>query len=105
MKNPYQPTAELPVSKEPNNRDIAEQESIRLAQDGDAAAFEQLYRRYSSRIYRLCFHMVKNEADAEDLTQEAFLRVFRKRKLTEISLENNDDHEEEPFSCLANGSH
>jgi RNA polymerase sigma-70 factor (ECF subfamily) len=96
MKNPYQPTAQLPVSKEPNKRDIAEQESIRLAQDGDAAAFEQLYRRYSSRIYRLCFHMVKNEAEAEDLTQEAFLQVFRNRKLTEISLENNDDHEEAP---------
>jgi len=123
MKNSYQPTEELPVSKEPHKRDIAEQESIRLAQDGDAASFEQLYRQYSSRIYRLCLHMVKNEAEAEDLTQEAFLRAFRKihtfqgrssfstwlhrvsvntvltslrkRKVTEISLENNNDHEEE----------
>ena len=55
MKNPYQPTAESPVSKEPNKRDIAEQESIRLVQNGDAAEFEQPYRRYSSQIYHLCF--------------------------------------------------
>src|ERR1700730_8136064 len=58
--------------------EIPEQETIREAQEGNARAFEQLYRQYSKRVYHLCLRMVKNEAEAEDLTQEAFLRVFRK---------------------------
>jgi RNA polymerase sigma-70 factor, ECF subfamily len=58
--------------------DIPEEDTIRLAQEGNAAAFEQLYRRYSGRVYSLCLRMVRNDSEAEDLTQEAFLRVFRK---------------------------
>jgi RNA polymerase sigma-70 factor (ECF subfamily) len=57
---------------------IPEEDTIRLAQDGNAAAFEQLYRRYSGRVYSLCLRMIKNDTAAEDLTQEVFLRVFRK---------------------------
>src|SRR6202051_3368389 len=58
--------------------DIPEGETIRLAQEGNAAAFEQLYRRYSGRVYATCLRMVRIDSEAEDLTQEAFLRVFRK---------------------------
>ena len=58
--------------------EIPEEDTIRLAQEGNAAAFEQLYRRYSPRVYSLCLRMVKNENEAEDLTQEAFLLLFRK---------------------------
>ena len=58
--------------------EIPEEDAIRLAQNGDAAAFEQLYRRYSARVYNLCLRIVKNESDAEDVTQEAFLLLFRK---------------------------
>lgn len=57
---------------------LAEAEAIRLAQRGDAAAFEQLYRLHSRRVYALCLRMVGNPADAEDLAQEAFLQLFRK---------------------------
>lgn len=57
---------------------MAEEDAIRLAQEGNAAAFEQLYRRYSTRVYNLCLRIVKNETDAEDVTQEAFLLLFRK---------------------------
>ncbi len=66
------------VEKENKNSDIPEQEIIRQAQQGDAAAFEQLYRWYSRRVYSLCFHMLKNDSEAEDMTQEAFLLLFRK---------------------------
>src|ERR1019366_8948611 len=41
-------------------------------------AFEFLYRLHSRRVYALCLRMVSNPAEAEDLTQEAFLQLFRK---------------------------
>ena len=66
------------IQEEVENIDISETETIRLAQEGNAAAFEQLYRRYSGRVYSLCLRMVKDGTEAEDLTQEAFLLVFRK---------------------------
>ena len=53
-------------------------ETIRLAQKGDAAAFENLYQAHSRRVYALCLRMVGNPAEAEDLTQEAFLQMYRK---------------------------
>src|SRR5579863_6928507 len=68
----------LDVKKEDKDSDIPEEEVIRQAQEGNAAAFEQLYRRYSRRVYSLCLRMVKNNSEAEDLTQEAFLTLFRK---------------------------
>jgi RNA polymerase sigma-70 factor (ECF subfamily) len=58
--------------------DLPEAEAIRLAQQGDAAAFERLYQLHSRRVYSLCMRMVGNTAEAEDLTQEAFLQLFRK---------------------------
>ncbi len=58
--------------------DLSEAETIRLAQEGDAAAFERIFRRYSRRVYSLCLRMARNKTDAEDLTQEAFLQLFRK---------------------------
>ncbi len=40
--------------------------------------FERVYRQYNVRVYRLCLRMVGNSAEAEDLTQEAFLHLYRK---------------------------
>ena len=57
---------------------LTEAEAIRLAQAGDAAAFEFLYQLHGRRVYALCLRMVNNPADAEDLMQEAFLQLFRK---------------------------
>ncbi len=39
--------------------------------------FEEIVRRYSRHVYNLAYRMAGNEADAMDLTQEAFLRVYR----------------------------
>ncbi|HXC33557.1 MAG TPA: sigma-70 family RNA polymerase sigma factor [Verrucomicrobiae bacterium] len=57
---------------------MTEAEAIRLAQQGDAGAFEQIYRLHSRRVYALCLRMVGNTAEAEDLAQDAFLQLFRK---------------------------
>jgi RNA polymerase sigma-70 factor (ECF subfamily) len=59
-------------------KSATEAEAIRLAQAGDAAAFEHLYQLHSRRVYALCLRMVGNPSDAEDLMQEAFLQLFRK---------------------------
>ena len=48
------------------------------AQTGDHDAFAQLYSLHKRRIYSLCLRMVGNVAEAEDLTQEAFLQLHRK---------------------------
>mgnify|MGYP003884260529 CR=1 FL=1 len=55
-----------------------EADAIRLAQEGNAEAFEFIYRMHSRRVYALCLRMVGNTAEAEDLAQEAFLQLFRK---------------------------
>lgn len=40
--------------------------------------FDQLYHKYVRRVYRQCFRMLHNQEDAEDLTQEVFLQLYRK---------------------------
>ena len=52
--------------------------TIVRAQQGDASAFESLYRQHSRRVYGLCLRMVSDPFEAEDLAQEAFLQLFRK---------------------------
>ena len=53
-------------------------ELVRAAAAGDAAAFEQLYQQHYRRVYSLCLRMLSSTTQAEDLTQEVFLQVFRK---------------------------
>jgi RNA polymerase sigma-70 factor, ECF subfamily len=60
------------------NGELTEAEAIRRAQQGDAQAFERIYRLHNRRVYALCLRMVGNPAEAEDLAQEAFLQLFRK---------------------------
>jgi RNA polymerase sigma-70 factor, ECF subfamily len=57
---------------------LPEAEAIERAKLGDAAAFEVLYNLHKRRVYSLCLRMTANTAAAEDLTQEAFLQLYRK---------------------------
>lgn len=59
-------------------RELPESEAIRKAQVGDASAFEHLYNRHKRRVHAICLRVVSDPIEAEDLTQEAFLLVFRK---------------------------
>ncbi len=51
---------------------------IKRAQAGDADAFGALFQAHKARIYSVCLRMTGNAAEAEDLTQDSFLQVFRK---------------------------
>lgn len=46
-------------------------------QEGDARAWEELVRSYSRRVYNLAYRYLRNAGQAEDLTQEIFLRVYQ----------------------------
>jgi len=53
-------------------------ELARAAAAGDSVAFEKLYELHHRRVYSLCLRMLGNGSQAEDLTQEAFLQVYKK---------------------------
>jgi RNA polymerase sigma-70 factor (ECF subfamily) len=50
---------------------------IRAAQHGDAAAFEDLVRLYDQSVLRLALNLLRSPEDANDIYQEAFLRVYK----------------------------
>ena len=64
-----------PATESPKDSDYA---LARAAASGAIAAIGDLYDRHSRRVYSLCFRMTRNAADAEDLTQEIFIQLFRK---------------------------
>jgi RNA polymerase sigma-70 factor (ECF subfamily) len=51
---------------------------VALAQKGDEDAFRTLFEAHKRRVYSLCLRMTRSTVDAEDLTQETFLKVFRR---------------------------
>lgn len=53
-------------------------ELVKRAQRGEPEAFADLFHAHKARIYSICLRMTNNTAQAEDLTQDAFLQVFRK---------------------------
>jgi RNA polymerase sigma-70 factor (ECF subfamily) len=57
---------------------VLEAEAIEGAKQGDAHCFELLYARHKRRVYSLCLRMIGNVEAAEDLTQDAFILIFRK---------------------------
>jgi RNA polymerase sigma-70 factor (ECF subfamily) len=60
-----------------NQRDDSEGTLVQRAQCGDEQALATLYQLHHKRVYSVCLRMTKNVAEAEDLTQDAFMQVFR----------------------------
>jgi RNA polymerase sigma-70 factor (ECF subfamily) len=52
-------------------------ELVRRAQGGDPTAFDELVARYADKVHRLAFKVLRQEEDAEDAMQEAFLSAYR----------------------------
>ena len=55
-------------------------ENVQRAAAGDIAAFEDIYRTYYRRVYSRCLRMTRSVPEAEDLTQDVFVQLFRKLK-------------------------
>jgi len=72
------PTAAGPDTRE---TDAQDQLLVGRAREGDAAAFGLLVAKYQDRLFNVILRMVGNRSDAEELTQEAFLRALRKLDL------------------------
>jgi RNA polymerase sigma-70 factor (ECF subfamily) len=68
----------LSSEKTPTHKAAADAQLIAQAQRGDEEAFAALFETHKRRVYSLCLRMTGNVAEAEDLSQEAFLQLFRK---------------------------
>jgi len=68
----------LTDARKSQSEKVPEAEAIERAKQGDAEAFEILYNLHKRRVYSLCLRMTANTAEAEDLTQEAFMQLYRK---------------------------
>ncbi|MFM2243186.1 MAG: hypothetical protein RLZ97_2041 [Verrucomicrobiota bacterium] len=64
-------------NKSPGDVDPDDEALVLRAQAGDPAAFEELVTRHRGRLFAMIRQMVKNEADAWDLSQEAFIKAWK----------------------------
>jgi RNA polymerase sigma-70 factor (ECF subfamily) len=72
------PMVESPtVPTGPSPQPIDERDRLRRAQKGDLGAYDDLVRLHQQRIYSTIYHMTSNHEDANDLTQETFIKAFR----------------------------
>jgi RNA polymerase sigma-70 factor (ECF subfamily) len=65
-------------TREDEDRRAVERRLVREAQNGDLLAFERLYRDNERKVFALCLRMSSDAALAEELTQEVFVRAWRK---------------------------
>jgi RNA polymerase sigma-70 factor (ECF subfamily) len=70
-------TAANLIPDKPEAHRESERSLVQRAKLGDEQAFARLFHCYKNRVYSVCLSMTKDIAEAEDLTQEAFLQVFR----------------------------
>lgn len=70
-------TTNLIPAETSKHLDRPERSLVQRAQEGDEEAFATLFEVHKKRVYSVCLLMTKDVAEAEDLTQEAFLQVFR----------------------------
>jgi RNA polymerase sigma-70 factor (ECF subfamily) len=53
---------------------------VKRFNEGDEKAFDQIFDKYRAPIYSICYRYTRNDADARDLSQEVFIKVFRNLK-------------------------
>src|SRR5688572_32595435 len=68
------------MAKKQEHSALGDEKLVRLAQRGDTVAFEELVARHRDKIYARAFSMVRNEDDAVDLSQEAWVKAWQRLK-------------------------
>lgn len=66
---------------------LSDNELIRYCQQGNMEAFQQLVERYQTKIFWVAYQMVGNHEEARDISQEAFVRVYR--SISKFNLTSN----------------
>src|SRR6185503_20542295 len=66
------------MAQKPDYATADDTELVKLAQKGDTAAFEELVARHRDKIYARAFSMLRNEDDATDLSQEAWVKGWQR---------------------------
>lgn len=69
--------AEAILDNQTTNQGSDDLTLVKRAQAGDAAAYDELMRKYQERIYGTVYHMTSNHEDANDLTQETFIKAYK----------------------------
>src|SRR5215469_6529183 len=64
------------IGLEVANAEISDEEIVKKVIDGDTALFEILMRRYNQRLFRVARSIVKNDLEAEDIIQDAYVRAY-----------------------------
>jgi RNA polymerase sigma-70 factor (ECF subfamily) len=54
-----------------------ETDLVKFSVEGNLKAFDEIVRRYSDKVYRLCFYYFRNSSEAEDAAQEVFISVYK----------------------------
>ncbi len=96
--------------------DSPDLDRIRRFKAGDAAAFEEIVRTHQDRILTLCRYMLGNATDAEDATQDVFVKAFKGLKdfrpeaslytwLYRIAVNTCIDRRKKPFFSLFSSRH
>ncbi|MFV0593935.1 MAG: RNA polymerase sigma factor [Draconibacterium sp.] len=62
------------------NKSEGEIELIRAFKKGDIKAFEKLFQKYHKKLYVFLFHLLHSKEDAEEIVQEAFIKIWEKRE-------------------------
>ncbi len=60
-----------------NWQEVDDIQLLKAAQRGEAEAFGELYERYAGRVFRFLYAHMDNREDAEDITEDVFLRVWK----------------------------
>jgi RNA polymerase sigma-70 factor (ECF subfamily) len=61
----------------PAPAELSDRELVLAFQQGSRAAYEEIFRRHQQRVHRVCYRILRNPQDADEATQEAFLRSYQ----------------------------
>lgn len=53
---------------------------VKRYKDGDERAFDEIFEKYQQALYSICYRYTRNEADAREITQDVFIKVYRNLK-------------------------